>query len=133
MNHVEIVQSLYSSFQKGDVPAILEHCADNIHWDHTQLSSGECPWNGNFSGKNNVPGFFKALAENLNFSLFEPKAFLHTGDQVAVHLRVESVVTKTGKKVANDAIHFWTFDADNRVISYRHFNDTGAELAAWKA
>jgi len=128
----QTVQNLYAAFQRGDVPGILEHCAENIDWRHDQLASRECPWNGNFSGRKNLPGFFAALGEHIDFKVFEPKAFLETGNQVAVHLRIESVLRKNGKPLQNDSIHLWTFDTSGRVASYRHFNDTAAELAAWR-
>ena len=132
MNHVEVIKSVYGAFSKGDVPGILEFCAENVDWDNSRVASVECPWNGNFKGRKNVPKFFEAVGEHLDIVVFEPKEFLHNGNHVAVHLRIESTVKRTGKKILNDAIHFWTFDTSNRISAYRHYNDTAAELAAWK-
>jgi hypothetical protein len=30
------------------------------------------------------------------------------------------------------AVHFWTFNDRGQITSYRHFNDTAAELTAWR-
>ena len=39
---------------------------------------------------------------------------------------------KNGRAAECDAIHVWTFDGKGRGSAYRHFNDTAAELAAWR-
>jgi ketosteroid isomerase-like protein len=49
-----------------------------------------------------------------------------------VQLRIEGSVRKNGRALANDVVHFWTFDDGGKIASYRHFNDTAAELAAWR-
>ena len=54
------------------------------------------------------------------------------GDLVAVHLRIESTLRKNGRSLKNDAVHFWTFNKSGKITRYRHFNDTAAELAAWR-
>lgn len=51
---------------------------------------------------------------------------------VAVNLRIESTVRKNGRPLTNDAVHFWTFNENGQIARYRHFNDTAAELAAWR-
>ena len=129
---VETVKSLYAAFLRQDLDAILASVADNVDWNNTGVASRECPWNGDFSGRGKLPGFFQALSEHLEFTLFEPRDFTHDESHVAVRLRVEFTVKKNGRKVANDSIHFWTFDTTGKVANYRHFNDTAQELAAWR-
>jgi ketosteroid isomerase-like protein len=114
------------------VAAILACVADDVDWRNDEVASKECPWNGNFSGKANLPGFFKAIAESLDLPVFEVKAVAASGPHVAVNLRIEGSVGKTGKSWKNDAVHFWTFNDRGLVARYRHFNDTAAELAAWR-
>lgn len=132
MSHTDTAKKLYASFQKGDVPGILELVMDNVDWNNSGVASKEAPWNENFSTKKNLPGFFKALAENLDFKVFNPTAFIEQGDNVAVQLRLESVVKKNKKSYHTDAVHIWTFDKSGKVSKYRHYNDTAAELAAWR-
>ena len=132
MSNEQTVKDVYAAFKRGDVAAILAHCADNVDWRNDGVASRECPWNGNFAGKANVPGFFKAVGEHLNLPVFDVKAIVAAGPYVAVHLRIEGHVIKTGKAWANDAVHFWTFNGTGQIASYRHFNDTAAELAAWR-
>jgi ketosteroid isomerase-like protein len=128
----QTVKDVYAAFQRQDVAAILERVADNVDWRNDGVASSECPWNGNFSGKANVPGFFMAVGQHLDLPVFEVKAIAASGPFVAVHLRIEGTVRKTGKGWKNDAVHFWTFNDRGQIASYRHFNDTAAELAAWR-
>ena len=88
--------------------AILNHVADDVDWNNSGVESRECPWNGNFSGKTNVPGFFKAVGDQLDITVFEPRTFVESGNHVAVMLRIESRVRKNGKSLQNDSIHLWT-------------------------
>lgn len=133
MSNTQTIQAIYAAFGRGDVPAILSHLAEDVDWNNDGVASRECPWNGNFSGKNNVPKFFEGVGNHLEFSVFNPHTFLASTDRVAVLLRVESRLKKNGRTLANDSVHVWTFDTAGQVIRYQHFNDTAAELAAWRA
>ena len=99
------------------------------------MASKECPWNGNFSGKAIVPGFFKAVGDHLDFSVgvFEPRTFVESGNTVAVVLRLESRLKKNGQALKNDCVHVWTFNDKGQVTRYQHFNDTASELTCWRA
>jgi uncharacterized protein len=132
MTRTETIQTIYEAFGRGDVPAILSRLTDDVDWNNERVASRECPWNGNFAGKGNVPAFFGAVGGALDIRVFEPHTFIEQGDRVAVLLRIESTLRKNGRPVQNDAVHVWTFDGD-KVSGYRHYNDTAAELEAWRA
>jgi ketosteroid isomerase-like protein len=133
MNHEQTVKDVYAAFQRGDVASILAKLADDVDWRNDRVASSECPWNGNFSGKANVPGFFKAVADHLKISVFDVRKIAASGTVVAVYLRIESTLARNGREVKNDAVHFWTFNDRGQIAQYRHFNDTAAELAAWRS
>ena len=132
MSNEQTVQDVYAAFKRGDVAAILACVADEVDWRNEGVESRECPWNGNFSGKANLPGFYQVVGENLDLPVFDIKAVVASGPYVAVHLRIEGSIKKNGRGWANDAVHFWTFDSRGKIARYRHFNDTAAELAAWR-
>lgn len=132
MNHTQTVQEIYAAFQRGDVAAIQARVAEDVDWRNDGVDSRECPWNGNFSGRSRLPGFFAAVGEQLDIKVFDVKTIAASGATVAVHLRIESTLRKNGRPVRNDAMHLWTFDTQGHVARYRHFNDTAAELAAWR-
>lgn len=133
MSKSDTIRAVYAAFQRGDIPAILGHCAANVDWDNSRVHSNECPWNGNFSGTSRLPGFFAAVGDNLDFQLFDPHTFVESGDHVVVLLRLESTIKKNGRPLLNDSVHAWKVNADGKITSYRHFNDTAMELAAWRA
>lgn len=132
VSNEQTIKDVYDAFLRRDVAAITARVSDDVDWRNDAVASRECPWNGNFSGKANVPGFFKAVGEHLNISVFDAKTIVASGHSVAVYLRIESTLVKNGRAVANDAVHFWTFNEQGQIIRYRHFNDTAAELIAWK-
>jgi ketosteroid isomerase-like protein len=132
VSNAQTVSDLYSAFKRGDVAAIVAVVADDVDWRNDALESRECPWNGNFSGKANLPGFFAAVGSALDIAVFDVKAVIASQSHVAVNLRIESTVRKTGHSLKNDAMHLWTFNDRGQVTRYRHFNDTAAELAAWR-
>ncbi len=133
MSNTGRIQQLYEAFGRGDVATILTQVTDDVDWDNSRVASKICPWNGNFSGKANLPGFFKAVGEELKFRVFDAHTFIESGNRVAVLLRIESNLAKNGHALENDVVHVWTFDDRGLVASYRHFNDTGLELQAWNA
>ncbi len=132
MTNTEAVQSIYAAFLRGDVAAIQGMVSETVRWDNSMVASHECPWNADFSGRSRLPGFFKAVGDNVTFSMFEPQSYIASGNQVAALLHLESTVNKNGRRQANDVVHVWTFDDEGLVTSYRHYNDTAQELAAWR-
>lgn len=132
MSNEQTIRDLYDAFKRQDISGILARVADDVDWRNDGVASKECPWNGNFSGKANLPAFFMAVGQNLDLPVFEVKAVAASGPYVAVQLRIEGNVRKNGRGWQNDAVHFWTFNNRGQVAAYRHFNDTAAELAAWR-
>jgi len=132
LNNAQTVTRVYEAFQRGDVAAIVALVADDVDWRNDGVESRECPWNGNFSGKANLPGFFAAVGAELNISVFDVLTTVASGSHVAVNLRIESTLTKNGRSFNNDVVHFWAFNDRGQIVRYRHFNDTAAELAAWR-
>jgi ketosteroid isomerase-like protein len=133
MDNVQTVKDVYAAFQRGDVPRIQSLVADNVDWRNDAVESRDCPWNGDFAGKAKLPGFFAAVGNELDIKVFEVKDIAASGSTVAVRLRIESIVKRNGRPLKNDAVHFWTFNDRGQIASYRHFNDTAAEIAAWRA
>lgn len=132
MNNEQTVKDVYAAFQRGDVAAIVAKVAENVDWRNDGVASNECPWNGNFSGRAQLPGFFKAVGESLDISVFDVTSTIASGLHVVAQLRIESRVRRNGRALKNDAVHVWTFDDRGQIARYRHFNDTAAELAAWR-
>jgi len=132
MSNSQTIQTLYDAFSRQDMAGILALVADDVDWNNEGVASKECPWNGNFSGKAKLPGFFQAVGECLDIRVFSPQTFVEQGDHVVVLLRIESTVRQTGKPLLNDAVYVWRLDGSGKVSRYRHYNDTAAEIVAWR-
>jgi hypothetical protein len=121
MSNVETVQAIYAAFGRGDVPAILEHLADDVQWDVDGRSHG-IPIYEPGEGKEHVKGFFAAL-QTLDFLRFEPLNFLSGGNQVAVPIQVGLRVKQTGIEIHDLEIHLWTFGPDGKIVRFFHCID----------
>jgi ketosteroid isomerase-like protein len=136
MSNIATVQSIYEAFGRGDVPAILDKLSDNVSWDawegdNTAQDAG-VPWVLRRSGREGVMEFFQAVAEGLEFHRFEPTNLLEGGNQVVATIAFEATAKATGERFQDEEIHLWTFGADGKVTSMRHYIDTAKHIKAAK-
>ena len=128
---VETVKVLYAAFSRGDIPAILSRLADDVEWD---------AWPDNYAakagvgalqprrGKAGVADFFKVIGQ-WKFNEFEVRDIMAGDRQIAAHIFVDYDVPRGGK-FRDEEIHLWTFDAEGKVKSFKHFLDTAKLIAA---
>jgi hypothetical protein len=128
--NIQIVQTIYAAFGRGDVPGIMEHIADDIRHFGVVSQLKDVPWHLQITTKKDVPLFFKALAEGAEFTRFEPRDFAAGGDHVYCSISYDAIVKKTGKKVSFDnTMHRFSFK-NGRVVEWRGTEDTAAIHAA---
>ena len=53
------------------------------------------------------------------------------GDDVVAHIRFAFTVKRTGKRVDQEQLHWWTVQ-DGKVARLRHFEDTAQVIDAWR-
>jgi ketosteroid isomerase-like protein len=132
VSNVPKVQSLYASFGRGDVPAILELLAADVDWEYGSVDNG-VPWIQRRRGRENVTGFFQAVAEHLDFQKFEPTVFLEAPGVVVALCDVEFTVKGTGRRhVETDEPHIFRFDSLGRIVKFRHAPDTYGQTMAYR-
>ena len=129
MDNVKTTQLIYEAFGRGDVPAILDHLADDVVWDQDAPGYG-VPIYEPGAGKQHVGRFFESLG-GVEFERFEPTNFLVGGDQVAVTINVKVTVKSTGKSAEALEIHLWTFGADGKITRFFHCIDRHAFVLAY--
>ena len=123
MTNIGTVQQIYEAFGKGDVPAILDHLADDVDWEYGGNATG-LAWLQARRGRAQVAGFFQDLAA-LDVQRFQPTTFLESGNVVVVLIQLETVVRTTGRRVVEeDEVHIWHFDDSGQVRRFRHRLDT---------
>jgi hypothetical protein len=123
--------SAYEAFGRGDVPAILELLTDDIDWS-SEAASTAAPWFGVKHGKAGVVTFFETFGAAIEVLDFTPVSFTSNDTDVMALIRYRGKVRATGKEVAMNLHHYWTF-RDGKIAYYRGSEDTAQTLAALQA
>ena len=129
MSALEKVQSIYTAFGRGDVPAILETISPDVSWEHGAQDHG-VPWLKPGRGLAHVGAFFQVVGTQLDIKHFDVQQLYAAGDQVIAQIEIELVVKATGKTVKDLELHHWRFGADGKVQAFRHIVDTHQHLLA---
>jgi uncharacterized protein len=128
-NNVQIVQQAFADFGSGNIQGILEICTENVVWSGPE--NRHVPYAGTFTGKDGVLEFFNSLAENVDYSSFEPKEFFHDRDVVVVLGHHTGTVKKTGKTYDHDWCMVFRF-RDEKLYNYYSFVDTLEQAESFK-
>jgi uncharacterized protein len=129
--NVELVQSLYAAFGRGEIPTIVNAVTPGSTWEIVGRAS-DFPTLGQRRGQDGVRSFFDDVAQNLDFSEFSPREFYATGDKVFVLGHYTATVKKTGKSFASDWIHVFTI-RNSKITAFREFTDTAQAAEAYRA
>ena len=127
--NTKIVQEAYAAFGRGDIQAILDRLDDNIVWNGVYGAGSNVPMGGQRRGKTAVAEFFKLVATHVNFTRFEPKEFVATGDKV-VTLGHYTAKTSAGKEFDSDFAMVFTM-RNGKVSAFQEFLNTAALNAAF--
>ena len=128
--NLKTIEAVYAAFGRADVPFILERVSEGTKWDFS-VAGSDVPWHVPVASKMDLPRFFQSMAENVTFEAFEPRAFVSGGLNVVVKLRVAYKVIRTGRRVDEEQVQWWTFDHAGRISSLRHYEDTASVRDAW--
>jgi ketosteroid isomerase-like protein len=126
-----VVQEAYAAFSRGDIQTLLSKLADEIVWTAVYGAGSHVPTAGERRGKAAVAEFFKQVAENVNFSRFEPKEFIATGDKV-VALGHYTATTPMKKSFDSDFAMVFTL-RNAQVTRFQEFCNSAAINAAYAA
>lgn len=126
----QTIEAVYSAFGRGDVAFIQERVTDRTRWDFS-IATSDVPWHAPVGSRAELPRFFLAMSEHVQFEAFEPRAFITAGRDVVVKLRVAYTVKRTGKRVDEEQVQWWSFDEAGRIAALRHYEDTAMVRDAW--
>ncbi len=128
--NVHIVEDIFESFGRGDVPSVLAALSEDVEWFIP--GPAEIPYAGLRRGRDEVRQFFSALGGAVDFERFEPREFISQDAVVAVVGFERGRVRATGKVFDNP----WTMIfklRGGRVTYFRGYEDTAAVAAAFRA
>jgi ketosteroid isomerase-like protein len=127
--NVSLIQSIFAAFGRGDAAFIAQNTAEGARWDFN-VGDSPVPWHQPVVGPKEVPSFLNAFGSNIELEVFEPRQFIASGDNVIVHLGLAYTIKRTGKRVREEQLQWWTV-RDGKVAGLRHFEDTAQVIAAW--
>ena len=127
--NTKVVQDAYAAFGRGDVQSILDRLDDGIVWQGVYGAGSNVPMAGERRGKPAVAEFFKLVATHVNFTRFEPKEFVATGDKV-VTLGHYTAKTSANKEFDSDFAMVFTM-RNGKVTKFQEFLNTAALDAAF--
>ena len=129
--NTKVVQGAYAAFSRGDVQGILDSLADEIVWTGVYGAGAHVPTAGERRGKAAVAQFFAQVAEHIQFSRFEPREFIATGDKVVA---LGHYTATTPAKAGFDSDFAMVFTLKNgKVTRFQEFCDSAAINAAYPA
>ena len=118
--NIEIAKKAYADFGRGDIASILAVLADDALW----ITPGEgIPTEGTRHGKAEVTAFFQAVADTWNFTAFEPREFVASGDTVVAIGSYAATARATGKSISSEWTMVWKFRS-SKVTHFREYTDT---------
>ena len=129
--NIKIIQGVYEAFARGDVAAVLDAVADDVDWAAEAAGSG-APWYGAWHGKGEVVKFFEAYGTAMEVDEWTPLAYAASDADVHTVVRLRARSRATGKHVAMNLHHFFTF-RDGKVAYFRGTEDTAQTEAALRA
>ena len=123
-NPIEVIEGLYAAFGRGDMTGMLDLIDPDVDWSlQVDAPGGELvPMLRNGRGHDAVQAYFGGVAE-LEFHVFEPRAFHVDGDTVLVELALDLSHHTTGKRAQLGEIHRFVV-RDGKVVHYRPYVDT---------
>jgi ketosteroid isomerase-like protein len=128
--NVTLVQSLYAAFGRGDIAAIVNASAPDIHWEEVGRST-DYPAFGVRNGRAGVQDFFQTVSDNAEFTDFSPREFYAAEDKVFVLGHYAAKMKKTGRMVDADWMHIFTI-RNGQVTAFREFTDTAQVAEAYR-
>jgi len=131
--NIQVAKEIYAAFSRGDVPAIMQHMSDDLQGFGIVSEQNLVPWHMNISKKQDVPKFFKALADTCEFTRFEPRDFAAGGDRVYCTVSFDVTYKRNHKKhTVSNVMHRFKFK-NGKVVEWRGTEDTAWENAAYHA
>lgn len=132
MSNLPAVQRIYEDFGSGDIPSILARLADDVDWEYDNAENG-VPILAPGRGKEHALRYFEAVGGSLEIKVFEPRAFMESGNLVVAVFHTDAVVKDTGKSIRQEhEIHLWTFGDDGLITRFCHKADTHAYWLAYQ-
>ncbi|WP_321472239.1 nuclear transport factor 2 family protein [uncultured Paludibaculum sp.] len=126
---VQLVQSLFEAFGRGDIAYILERLTPDCIWS---VPGSGYALAGEYKGPEGAAEFFRRLHETEEMLRFDPREYFTNGDDVVVLGYEQARVRATGKQAESKWAMVFRVK-DGKVASWSTHFDTEAYAAAHRA
>jgi uncharacterized protein len=127
--NIAIIQKVFAAFAAGDLQTILDQLATDVDW-RLETTATNIPFAGIRRGKDQVMGFFTAIATTQEQQNLQISEFVADGDNVIALGRYSAVVTATGKKIDGPVALVFKVQ-DGKITQFRDFVDTADVQSAY--
>lgn len=122
-NNVNVINSIYEAFSKGDIEGVVANFDSKILWNEAE---GNAYADGNpYIGPDAVVKdvFSRVGTEWENFRLVDINLLEMTNNQVLATLRYNGTYKATGKKIDAQVAHLWTL-SNGKAKAFQQYVDT---------
>jgi uncharacterized protein len=120
---IHVVEEIYANFGRGDVDAIVDAFAEDIHFVHA--GGPEIPYAKDRRGKREAAAFFGDLAAAVEVTSFAPRSYFERGNEVMAVGHWSGRSRPAGRAFESEWAMLWGFDG-KKVKSFRGYEDTAA-------
>jgi hypothetical protein len=120
---LQIVQTAYTAFGRGDIPALLDQLHADVSWRF--IGDAAAPYTRQVKGHDGVMRWFGDVAQADQIQAFEPREFLTGPDHVTVIGWERTVALPGGRTFESEWVHVWKMRGD-KVASFLGILDTEA-------
>ena len=126
--NVDLIQSLYAAFARGDGPAVLASMDPAIVWNEAEnfLYADRNPYVGHAAVAEGI--FFRLATEWDHFQAL-PSEFLDAGDTVVVLGYYKAAYKATGAPLNAQFAHIWRL-RDAKITAFQQYTDTAQAARA---
>src|SRR5262245_5841575 len=103
MTPIQLIESVYDAFNRGDIPYILSQISPTAIWRQSKM----LPWGGDYTGSAGAGEFFRKLDAEMETVAFRAKENIEMGDQVFSFGYYEGRSRKTGQNGGAEWMFRW--------------------------
>ena len=120
---LDVVQTIYGAFGRGDLPTILGLIADEVDWRFHGPAG--VAFTRRCRSRDEVAQWFAAVAQNDDVQAFEPRELIDAGEHVTVLGWERTRALPGGVTFETEWVHVWTVRS-GRVTRFWGMYDTEA-------
>jgi ketosteroid isomerase-like protein len=122
--NAQVVNNAYAAFGRGDIAAVLDLVSDDVEWSSPQT----LPHGGEYHGKTEVGGFFKAIGANWAELPLDIEVVGEVGGDLVIGVVRANGTRGTGAKQSYGAAHAFTV-RNGKITKFREYVDADAALS----